>query len=108
MYIIKTTKFNKTFKKYLLDKHKYNEIEKLKNIEDLIINSDNLHSLITSSYKNVYHIEKKKGDLREIYTARLNSKIRLYMKPIGEYPYNEIEITEIEFKEIDEKHYKEG
>lgn len=28
------------------------------------------------------------------------------MKPIGEYPYNKIEIVEIEFLKIDEKHYK--
>lgn len=30
------------------------------------------------------------------------------MKPIGEYPYNQIEITDIEFLEIDDKHYGDG
>ena len=51
------------------------------------------------------NIPKKEGDLKEIYTARLE-KLRLHMKPIGEYPYNKIEIVEIEFLKIDEKHYK--
>ena len=30
------------------------------------------------------------------------------MKPIGEYPYNLVEITEIEFVEIDDSHYGDG
>ncbi len=30
------------------------------------------------------------------------------MKPIGEYPYNKIEIDEIEFINLDDKHYGEG
>ena len=65
-----------------------------------------MHTLILNNYSKIYNIEKKTGDLKEYYTARLNGKIRLIMKPIGEYPYNLIEIEEIEFKEIDENHYK--
>ena len=30
------------------------------------------------------------------------------MMPIGEYPYNTIEITDIEFVDIDNDHYKKG
>ncbi len=30
------------------------------------------------------------------------------MKPVGEYPYNSIEIVEIEFLNIDNSHYGEG
>ena len=30
------------------------------------------------------------------------------MKPIGEYPYNNILIDKIEFIKIDDKHYGEG
>ena len=30
------------------------------------------------------------------------------MKPVGKYPYNEIEITEMEFIEIDDQHYGDG
>lgn len=47
-------------------------------------------------------------NLKEIFTANVNQKIRLYMKPIGLYPYNQIEITDIEFLEIDDKHYGDG
>jgi len=65
-----------------------------------------MHTLILNNYSKIYNIEKKTGDLKEYYTARLNGKIRLIMKPIGEYPYNLIEIEEIEFTEIDENHYK--
>lgn len=108
MKITKTSKYKKTYKKYLFNKHKEDEIKRLEDIEKLIISSDNLHKLLISVYKNVYHIEKKKVNLKEIYTARLNSKLRLYMRPVGEYPYNEIEIDEIVFEEIDDKHYKEG
>ncbi|MBO6195195.1 MAG: hypothetical protein J6O56_02470 [Bacilli bacterium] len=108
MIIIKTDKFKKTYKKYLVNKHKTEEIRKLEDIENIIIKYNNLQDLLTSPYKKFYYIEKKTGNLKEIYTARLNSKIRLYMRPVGEYPYNEIEIDEIVFEEIDEKHYKEG
>lgn len=108
MRIIKTSKFKKTYKKFLLDKHKYDEIDRLEDIEEVIFGSSNLKELLISPYKKYYNIEKKNGPLKEIYTARLNNKIRLYMRPIGEYPYKEIEISEIVFEEIDEKHYKEG
>ena len=54
---------------------------------------------------NLYSL---KGNLKEIYTARINQKMRLCIKPIGEYPYNIVEITELEFLRIDDKHYGEG
>lgn len=47
--------------------------------------------------------------MKEIYTAKLNGKLRLDMKPCSDYPYNKLEdIIEIEFIEIDDKHYREG
>ena len=49
-------------------------------------------------------IEKSK----EFYTARINQKIRLFIKPVGEYPYNIIDIIELEFVSIDDSHYGEG
>lgn len=61
-----------------------------------------------SPFKDIYHIEQKKGNLKEFYTARINNKIRLIMKPLGDYPYNKVEITEIEFINIDDSHYGEG
>lgn len=68
----------------------------------------NLKELIHSDVAVTYNIEKKTGDLKEIYTARINKKLRLYMKPMGEYPYKNEEIIEIEFIEIDNKHYGKG
>ena len=44
-----------------------------------------------SHYKYIYHIEKKAGNLKEYYSASLNKKMRLIMKPIGKYSYNEVE-----------------
>ena len=52
--------------------------------------------------------KRKKGDLKEIYTAKVNNKIRLYLKPEGEYPYDLVSIESIEFVKIDDKHYGEG
>ena len=81
---------------------------RINHIENLLLASENLRAVIQSPYKNVYHIEQKKNNLKEFYTARINDKLRLIMKPSGNYPYNLIEIEEIEFIQIDDKHYKEG
>lgn len=108
MIIIKDKQYLKSYKKNILNKNLKKEKTRIENIENLIINSNNLQSLINSPYKNIYHIEQKKADLKEYYTARINSKIRLIMKPVGEYPYNKIEIKEIEFLDIDIRHYGEG
>ena len=108
MKIIKNKQFEKDYKKKILSKHKYKEAEEFKKIEDLILDSDNLKILLLNPLSNVYNIYQKEKNLKEIFTARLNSKIRLYMKPIGEYPYNAIEIIEIEFLKIDDKHYGDG
>ena len=108
MIIKETSKFKRTYKKYLINKHLDNEIQKLENIKNIILVSPNLKSLLLNQYKNIYHIEKKKGDLKEYYTARLNGKLRLLMKPVGDYPYNELLIDEIIFEEIDNSHYGEG
>ena len=40
---------------------------------------------------------------------KLNFKLRLYLKPKAEYPYDKLEqIVELEFVKIDDKHYGEG
>lgn len=108
MKIIKDKAYIKEYKKKIEYKHLYKEIERIKNIEDLILDSKNLKSLIINPLSSIYGIEQKKGNLKEIYTAKVNQKIRLYIKPIGEYPYNTVEITELEFLKIDDKHYGEG
>ena len=108
MIIIKGKKYLKSYKKYILDKNLKKEIDRIYNIENIIINSLNLQGLINNPYKNIYHIEQKKENLKEYYTARINDKMRLIMKPVGEYPYNTLEIEKIEFLDIDTKHYGEG
>lgn len=77
-------------------------------IEQLLINSENMKELVLNPLSKLYNIEKKSNDLKEIYTARINSKIRMYIKPIGEYPYNLEEILELELVCIDDKHYGDG
>lgn len=106
MRIIETTKYKKSCKKIL--RYKKDEARKLENIKNLIISKNNFYEVLCDEYKKVYRIEKKSGNLKEYYTAHLNSKIRLIMKPIGNYPYNTIEITDIEFVNIDDTHYGEG
>lgn len=108
MIINKSKWYLKSYKKNILNKNLEKEKIRIENIENLIINSKNLQNLINSPYKNIYHIEQKKADLKKYYTVRVNSKIRLIMKPIGDYPYNKIEIKEIEFIDIDVRHYGEG
>ena len=108
MIIIKTKQYTKDLKKYIINKHKTKELIRINNIENIILISRNLRELVNSTYKNIYHIEAKTGDLSGIYTARINSKIRLVMKPVGDYPYDKINIEEIEFLNIDETHYGEG
>lgn len=108
MIIIKDKQYLKSYKKNILDKHLDKEMVRISNIENLIINSKNLQNLINSPYKNIYHIEQKHGNLKEYYTARINNKIRLIMKPVGEYPYNILEIEKLEFLDIDVRHYGEG
>lgn len=67
-----------------------------------------MKDLMNNPLRFVYNIEKKNGDLKEIYTAKINSKLRLYIKPIGVYPYTLEEIVEVSFLKIDDKHYGDG
>ena len=108
MKIIKGKAYLKDYKKKIEYKHLNKEIERISNIEELILDSQNLKEVILNPLSIVYGIRQKKGDLKEIYTANINDKIRLYIKPIGEYPYNIVEINELEFLKIDNKHYGEG
>ncbi len=108
MRIIKTGSYKKDLQKKIKNKHKKNEEETIEAIEELMIQSNNMKELMLNPLSVVYNIEKKKGNLKEIYTARINSKLRMYIKPIGKYPYKLEEIVEIELREIDDKHYGDG
>lgn len=83
-------------------------MERIIHIEDLIKNSETMQDLLLNPLSKMYDIKKKSSNLKEIYTADINKKIRLYMKPVGDYPYNLIEIDIVEFQKIDDKHYGEG
>ena len=107
MVITKEAKYNREYKQ-LKKQNKINELERIDKIENLLISSANFAEVMLSPYKNIYVIEKKKGNLKLFYTAHINRKLRLVMKPVGTYPYNNIEITEIEFIDIDTHHYGEG
>lgn len=108
MVIIKSKAYLKNLDKLIIKKNLLKELERINNIENLIIALPTLQDIVCSPFKDIYHIEQKKGNLKEFYTARINNKIRLIMKPLGEYPYNKMEIIEIEFINIDDSHYGEG
>lgn len=108
MKIIKTATYNKDLQKKIKSKHKKKEQETIENIENLMIQSENMKELMLNPLSRVYNIEKKKENLKEIYTADINAKLRMYIKPVGEYPYKLGEIVELELKKIDDKHYGDG
>lgn len=108
MKIIKTKNYIKDVQKKIKSKHKSKELETIEAIEELMIQSKNMKELMLNPLSIVYNIEKKTGDLKEIYTARINQKLRMYIRPIGKYPYDLEEIIEIELEQIDDRHYGEG
>lgn len=108
MRIIKTRNYIKDLQKKIKSKHKTKEAETIEAIEELMIQSKNMKELMLNPLSIIYNIEKKTGNLKEIYTARINQKLRMYIRPLGKYPYILEEIVEIELVEIDDRHYKEG
>lgn len=108
MVISKSKSYLRSYNKIIIKKNLIKEQERISKIENVIIAAKNLQDVMNNPFKNIYHIEQKKWNLKEYFTARVNEKIRLIMKPIGEYPYNKIEIDEIEFINLDDKHYGEG
>lgn len=108
MIITKTKLYNKSYKSKIVDKHLFKEINRIQAIEDLFFSKSNLYEVLHDPLSKIYRVEKKTGNLREYYTARVNSKIRLKIKPVGEYPYNIMEISDVIFEDIDDSHYGEG
>ena len=64
MNILKTTMYERTYKKCIVDKHLKKEMDKINEIEDFIYNTDNMQELITNSLSMVYGIQKKKEILK--------------------------------------------
>lgn len=108
MQIIKTKTYIKDLQKKIKNNYKKKEQETIEAIEELMIQSKNMQEVMINPLSIVYNIEKKQGYLKEIYTANINMKLRMYIKPIGEYPYKLEEIVEVELREIDDQHYGEG
>lgn len=108
MKIIKTKNYIKDIQKKIKNKHKIKEAETIEAIEELMIQSKNMKELMLNPLSIVYNIEKKTGNLKEIYTAKINQKLRMYIRPVGKYPYILEEIVEIELEQIDDKHYGDG
>lgn len=107
MKIIESSQYKRDLKK-LEKKHMIKEINNINEICDFIIIFNNMKELLSNEICKIYGIEKKKGNLKEIYTARVNNKIRMYIHPVGNYPYNLEEIEIVELEKIDDKHYGEG
>lgn len=108
MIINETTRYLKDYKQKIVRKNKIQEAKRIENIKTLIISVDNLKSLLDNVYSKIYNIEQKKGNLKEIFTADINKKERLRMKPESQYPYDLKNIYELDFLEIDDSHYGEG
>ena len=62
MIINESKAYRKTERKVL--KNKNRELEKLENIKNIIINSNNLKELMNSDFKYIYDIRKKDGNLK--------------------------------------------
>ena len=108
MEIQKSKNYLKEYQKKIIGLHKVKEAERINEIEDLIVHSPNLKELMCNPLHLIYGIEQKKENLKEFYTADINGKLRLYMRPLGEYPYRLMEIEGISFEKIDDKHYGDG
>lgn len=106
--IIKTSKYKRDLQKKIIKKHMKKEELTIEAIEELIIQSQTMKILMLNPLERVYNINKKSGVLKEIYTANINDKIRMYIKPVGIYPYELDEIVEVELIEIDDQHYSDG
>lgn len=107
MQILESSKYKRDLK-LLKKKNMTKQINSINEICEFISVFSNMKELLSNNLCKIYGIEKKKGNLKEIYTAKVDSKIRLYIHPLGEYPYNLEEIEIIVLEEIDSKHYGEG
>ena len=105
MIIKESSKYKQTLKRNIINKHKKEELTMIQDFIGILETYPNLHMFMISQYKIKYHVEQKKQNLKELFTARIN-KIRLIFKPCKEYPYEYIEIEEIELEEVNDDHYK--
>lgn len=60
MKIIKDKTYIKDYKKKIVYKHMQNEIERIRDIENLILDSEDLKALMLNPLRIIYGIEQKK------------------------------------------------
>lgn len=108
MILNKKNKYLKSVEKKLGCSHKYKELEKLNNIEELLIEEENLGELFLNPLSKSYKFEQLTGNKSSLFSARLNQKVRVIFKPSCDQPYEYQNIIEIEMIEIDDKHYGDG
>ena len=75
MIVIESTKYKKSYDKLL--KNKVKEQDRINDIIGLLRVSNNLHSVLLNPYKIIYHIEQKKGNLKELYTANCGVNLKM-------------------------------
>ena len=100
------SKYKRDYKK-LLNKHMKKEIETLERIIMYLKLVGNMRELLDNPYSKIFHIEKKSGNLKSFYTARINEKIRLFIRPANEN-LDLVYIVEVELSEINLNHYNDG
>ena len=82
MKLLKTSVYKKDVQKKIINKHLQREFERIESNEELLKQSNDMKELMFNPLARVYCIEKKSGPLKEIYTANINQKLRMYIKPL--------------------------
>lgn len=104
MVINKTSGYKKSINK-LKKSHKKKEIEKVSQIEEILIHHNNLKELAQSVMWRIYRFEKLKGDKKEVYSARINQKYRLEFSAVNDKVNKLEEVIELDLLEVSD-HYK--
>lgn len=101
------SRYKRDIKKLRKD-HRSNELEELEKFKLLIYNHSNFQEVMDDPLTKHFRLEQKSGNLKGIYTIHLNSKMRLWIIPVGKQPYKLVEIDTLKFVQVDDKHYGEG
>ena len=66
MVINESTAYKRDYKKIIINKHMIKEKEKIENIKNIILSSNNLQELLCSPYKDIYLLLRKAVILKNI------------------------------------------
>lgn len=105
MKINQSKQFAKDVKK-LEKNNQQKELNRLKQLMNFLILSDNLKEAKLNPVWNVYGFEQLKGDRKTEFSAQVNGRLRLIFKPIDTvYPYDKYEdIIELSLEEISDRY----